>query len=70
MTLYDHNLTPWLQTAGQYIIQERPANERVLWVLELLNEMRQFLNDEEYAALLREVGAVIEERLALMGESS
>lgn len=70
MTLYDHNLTPWLQTAGQYIIQERPAAERVLWVMELLDEMRQFLNDDEYIALLRDVGAVIDERIVGMGQTN
>lgn len=70
MTLYDHNLTPWLQLSGQYIVQERPANERAQWVLELLNEIQQFLSPEEFAALLREVGTEIGQRIAAMDGSS
>jgi hypothetical protein len=63
MTLYDHNLTPWLQQAGQYIVLERPEEERAEWVLALLDEMEQHLSPEEYAALLRAVAAELGRRL-------
>jgi hypothetical protein len=66
MTLYDPNLTPWLQQAGQYIVLERPAEERAEWVLALFEEMQQHLSPEEYAALLQQVGVELGRRLAEM----
>jgi len=53
--LYDPDLTKWLQLSGETIGRIRPAEERVGWVLFLLDEMKAFLTPEEYADLLDEL---------------
>ncbi len=60
--LYDQNLTQWLQMSGEYIGRVRPSDERVAWLLFLLDEIRQFAPPAEYAAFLGELQQAIGER--------
>jgi hypothetical protein len=63
-SLYDENLTQWLQLSGEYIARVRPPEERVPWVLFLLQEVRPFVPPEEYSAFLRQLQQEIGERAA------
>lgn len=62
-TVYHPDLTNWLQLSGQYIVQNQPVEERVPWVLFLLDEMKQFMPPEEYATMLRQLQAELGARL-------
>ncbi len=61
--LYEPELTQWLQYSGEYIGSVRPAEERVGWILFLLDEVRSFLGAGEYGDLLRELDEALGERL-------
>ena len=63
--LYDQNLVQWLQFSGEYIGRVRPADERTAWIMFLLDQVQPFLTAKEYSALLSEVQASIQDRLAL-----
>ena len=54
-TLYDPDLTQWLQLSGEYIGRVRPANERVDWLLFLFEQIKPFLSEAEYQELLAQV---------------
>jgi hypothetical protein len=62
--LYDQNLVQWLQLSGEYIIGNRPPQERTDWVLFLLDQMKPFLSETEYGDLLRQLNQAINQRLA------
>ncbi|MBE2240435.1 MAG: hypothetical protein IAE81_21790 [Caldilineaceae bacterium] len=59
-TLYDPDLTQWLQLSGEYIGRVRPANERVDWIMFLFEQIKPFISQEEYQKLLAEVRAALE----------
>ena len=61
--MYDPDLTQWLQLSGQNIVQNRPAAERIPWVLFLLDEMKAFLTPDEYSALLSGLQDALQARL-------
>ena len=61
--LYDPELTQWLQHSGEYIGRLRPAEERTGWILFLVEEVHNFLEPDEYVALLRDLQKAIGERL-------
>jgi hypothetical protein len=61
--LYDQNLTQWLQMSGEYIGRVRPSDERVAWLLFLLDEIRQFVPPAEYNTFVSELQQAIGERL-------
>ena len=62
--LYDPDLTQWLQLSGQNIVQNRPAEERIPWILFLLDEMNAFLTPAEQAALLVDLQDELQARLS------
>ncbi len=59
-TLYDPDLTQWLQLSGEYIARIRPAAERADWVLFLFEQIKPFLSEAEYQELLAQVQQAIE----------
>jgi hypothetical protein len=61
--LYDQNLVQWLQLSGEYIIGNRPLQERTDWVLFLLDQMKPFLSEVEYRDLLIQLNQAISQRL-------
>jgi hypothetical protein len=54
-TLYDPDLTQWLQLSGEYIGRVRPPTERVDWVLFFFDQIKPFLSEAEYQQLLVDV---------------
>ena len=66
--LYHPDLTQWLQLSGEYIVQNRPRDERVPWILFLIDEMKQFLPEEEYQTMLEGLQAELSTRLEAGGE--
>lgn len=58
-TLYDPDLTQWLQLSGEYIGRVRPADERVAWVMFLFEQIKPFVTPEEYQAFLASVQEAI-----------
>ena len=60
--LYDHQLTEWLQLSGEYIARIRPDDERCAWIMFLLEQIKPFLSAAEYAQLLGEIKAAIDEQ--------
>ena len=57
--LYHPDVTQWLQLSGQYIAQNLPREERVPWILFLIDEMKQFMPEDEYLAMLAELNGEI-----------
>ena len=53
--LYDVEVTPLLQNAGEYIARLRPANERVAWIMFLVDQIKPFLTEDEFDAFLRDL---------------
>ncbi|HQY91976.1 hypothetical protein [Caldilinea sp.] len=58
-TLYDPDLTQWLQLSGEYIGRVRPADERVDWIVFLFEQIKPFISQEEYQKLLAEMQAAL-----------
>lgn len=61
--LYHPDVTQWLQLSGQYIVQNLPREERVPWILFLMDEMKQFMAEEDYTAMLDELQDELQTRL-------
>lgn len=67
-TLYDPDLTQWLQRSGEYIGRVRPVDERTRWVMFLFEQIKPFLAPEEYQAFLASVQeAIAAERQSAQG---
>jgi hypothetical protein len=49
--------------SGEYIGRVRPSDERVAWMLFLLDEIRQFVPPAEYNTFVSELQQAIGERL-------
>jgi hypothetical protein len=62
--LYDVEVTPLLQNAGEYIGRGVPAEQRVAWMLFLLDQIKPFLTDAEFAAFVAELSAALDRRAA------
>ena len=57
--LYDAEVTPLLQNAGEYIARLRPANERVAWVMFLVDQIKPFLTEDEFDEFLRDLRTAV-----------
>ena len=53
--LYDAEVTPLLQNAGEYIGRGVPADQRVEWMLFLFDQIKPFLTEAEFAAFVAEL---------------
>lgn len=63
-SLYDPDLTQWLQLAGEYIGHVRPADERVGWVMFLFDQVKPFMPEGEYREFVAAVAQALHDRNA------
>ena len=62
--LYDVELTPLLQNAGEYIVRLRPAEERIDWMIFLVDQIQPFLSAEEFDSFLHDLQRAVAARCA------
>lgn len=60
--LYDVEVTPLLQNAGEYIGRGVPADTRVEWMMFLLDQIKPFLTEVEFAAFVAELREALAKR--------
>lgn len=61
---YDNQLIQWLQLSGEYIGGRHDAEDRAGWIMFLLEQVKPFVPQEEYNALLNDVQQRIASELA------
>lgn len=62
--LYDVELTPLIQNVGEYVGRAVAPETRVEWMMFLIDEIKPFLGEEEFAAFVRDLRAALGERVA------
>ena len=62
--LYDVEVTPLLQNAGEYLGRGVPAEQRVAWMMFLLDQIKPFLTAEEFAAFVAELREALAQHVA------
>jgi len=62
--LYDVEVTPLLQNAGEYIGRGVSADTRVEWMMFLIDQIKPFLTEAEFADFVREFRAALDRRVA------
>jgi hypothetical protein len=62
--LYDAEVTPLLQNAGEYIGRGVPADKRVDWMLFLIDQIKPFLTEAEFADFVREFREALGKQVA------
>ena len=62
--LYDVEVTPLLQNAGEYIGRGVPAEQRVDWMMFLIDQIKPFLTEAEFAAFVHEFREALDRHVA------
>ena len=60
--LYDVEVTPLLQNAGEYIGRGVPADKRIDWMMFLIDQIQPFLTEAEFAAFMRDLREALARR--------